>query len=64
MTALSSDVIGAEIDLGIVSGRNLVPKDGSGFLKLGTKTTSDPYVIATFRKLKYETNVVMKVCAD
>ena len=53
-------VIGAEIDLGIVSGRNLVAKDGSGFLKLGSKTTSDPYVIATFGSFKFETNVVRK----
>jgi len=60
MSALTSDVIGVEIDLHIIGGRNLVAKDGSGFLKLGSKTTSDPYVIATLGEHRFETNVVMK----
>ena len=41
--AMTTDVIGVEIDLTIEAGRNLVPKDGSGFLGLGKKKSSDPY---------------------
>ena len=44
LSAALSDVISAEIDITIVKGRDLVAKDGSGFLKLGAKKTSDPYV--------------------
>ena len=37
-----SDVVGAEIDLTVISGRGLIPKDGGfGF---GART-SDPYVV-------------------
>jgi hypothetical protein len=48
------------IDLSILAGRNLVPKDGSGPLKLGKKTTSDPYCVATYREYRFSTNTVKK----
>ena len=42
------DVLGCEIDCTIISGRNLVAKDGTGMLSMGAKKTSDPYVVVSF----------------
>eukprot|EP00900_Chrysochromulina_parva_P007268 jgi/Chrpa1/16542/Chrysochromulina_OHIO_Genome00017593-RA len=42
------DVLGCEIDCTIISGRNLVAKDGTGMLGMGAKKTSDPYVVVSF----------------
>ena len=44
-----SAVIGLECDLTIQAGRNLVAKDGSGFLGLGKAKSSDPYVAIQYR---------------
>jgi len=46
------DILGAEVDLTILKGRNLVAKDGSGFLKLGKASTSDPYIKVTMTGAK------------
>jgi len=56
-----SDVIGAEIDIKILAGRNLVAKDGSGFLGLGKNKSSDPYVVISYsRKQLGKTKVIKK----
>ena len=61
MAPVDSDVIGAEFDLTIASGRSLVAKDGSGFLGLGKAKTSDPYVkIIVGGRALAETNVCKK----
>ena len=35
LAIMDRDIIGLEIDCSIVAGRELIPKDGTGFLKLG-----------------------------
>ena len=53
------DVLGAEIDLTIVSGRNLVAKDGGGLFS--KSKSSDPYVRVIFVGQEYgKTEVVKK----
>ena len=60
----SGPVIGAEVDLTIIAGRNLVAKDGSGLLKLGKNRTSDPYcVVRHMGKLLGKTQDIKK-CLD
>ena len=54
-------IVGAELDFAILSGKDLVAKDGSGFLKFGKKTVSDPYVVVKLGSKKLgQTKVVMK----
>jgi Ca2+-dependent lipid-binding protein len=54
-------VVGVEIDLKILAGRNLVAKDGSGFLGLGKAKTSDPYTKVIFNGATLEqTHVINK----
>ena len=48
------------VEMEVAAGRNLVARDGSGPLKLGSKYTSDPYVVCTFGKHKFVSDVVPK----
>ena len=41
---LENDVLGAELDVKILAGRNLAPMDGAGVFGMGKAKTSDPYV--------------------
>ena len=53
-------IIGAEIDITLLGGRDLVPMDGSGFFKMGKKTTSDPYCVVTLGGRKHTSKVCPK----
>ena len=55
----SAGIIGVELDFTIISGAGLVAKDGSGFLKMGKKSTSDPYVVV---RVGTEKVCTTKVC--
>ena len=58
-------VIGAEIDITIEAGRDLVAKDGSGFLGMGKAKSSDPYVKIIYRGATLQKTAVQKktVCS-
>ena len=54
-------IVGVELDFAVLSGKDLVAKDGSGFLKLGKKTVSDPYVVVKLGSRKLgQTKIMMK----
>ena len=46
---MDRDVIGAEVQVAVIAGKDLVAKDRSGMFGMGKATSSDPYV-----RIKYQ----------